>query len=156
LAIQKKKGKRTFTKTNSKIQDRPMQFEELIDFARKYVNRRISKNSSFLTLLREFSFRKEIRPSMIYKRAHMTRATYSNLINKKYHPSKKAVISIGLALELNQTDMKKLLEGAGYSFNNCFVLDLIVMSCIECKIFNLDMVNSLLVEMGEKPLSSDE
>jgi hypothetical protein len=133
----------------------PMQFEELVNVVNDYIKKNENKKD-FITLIREFSFKNNMSPSKIYKKAYMDRRIYSAMMKEKYHPSKKAVISIGLALKLNYLDMKKLLESAGFSFSNHFILDLAIMCCIKCGIYNLDIVNALLVELGEKSLNSIE
>jgi hypothetical protein len=132
-----------------------MQFEELVDVAKNYLSANTNKGD-FLSLLNEFIFRSNKKAYEIYKKAYMDRRTYSNLTRKKYNPSKKAVISIGMALELDYHKMKKFVESAGFSLSNYFTFDLVIMCCIEHKIYNLDIVNALLVELGEKPLNNME
>jgi hypothetical protein len=142
-------------KNSAMIEDNHMKFEELVNAVHRYI--KTNRNyDTFNKLLNEYTAKRGMTDSELYKKAFIDRRVYSRLVtNPKYHPGKRTVMTLGLALELNISDMVKFLESAGFCFNTCAVTDLAVMYCVEHGIYDIYMVNALLVEMGEKVLHKE-
>ena len=58
--------------------------------------------------------------SFLYKKAHILAKLFSKIRNPSYHPSRKTIIALGLALELDLLEFEALLQSANYalSLNN--------------------------------------
>ncbi len=109
-----------------------------------YINNN-KKDDKFQMLLFKYIDRLDKKDSEIYNKANIDRRLFSKIrSNKDYHPSKNTVISLGLALELNEDEIVSLLDSASYSlpFNNKF--DLIIRFCFINKIYDINEVNNLL------------
>lgn len=92
----------------------------------------------------------------IYKRAGLDRRLFSKIrSNKNYQPSKNTVFTLLLALKLDGDDAAILLSKAGYAFSFNKLTDIIIMFCIDQKIYDLYKVDELLLEYNQKPLASD-
>ncbi len=102
-------------------------------------------DDKFQMLLFKYIDRLDKKDSEIYNKANIDRRLFSKIrSNKDYHPSKNTVISLGLALNLNEDEIVSLLNSASYSlpFNNKF--DLIIRFCFINKIYDINEVNNLL------------
>ena len=66
--------------------------------------------------------------------------------NKDYHPSKETIILLGIALELNESEIVDFLESASYSLPKNSTYDLIIRFCFKEKIYNLNTINDLLYD----------
>ena len=112
------------------------------------INSFINNNKNddkFQMLLFKYIDRLNKKDSEIYNKANIDRRLFSKIrSNKDYHPSKNTVISLGLALELNEDEIVSFLNSASYSlpFNNKF--DLIIRFCFINKIYDINEVNNLL------------
>jgi hypothetical protein len=137
------------------IMDKNMEFQDLVVSIKKYIKKE-RNNAVFNYLLSEFRAQKNISDVDLYKNAYIDRRIYSHIVtNRRYHPSKRTVIALGLALNLNLDEMSELLARAGFCLSNCSVFDLAVMYCIENKVYDVNTVNALLVEVGEKILQKE-
>lgn len=72
----------------------------------------------------------------IYKAANIDRKLFSKLRKPDYKPSKKTVLQLAIALELNLDRTKDLLAKAGYAFSDAIMEDLIIMYFIENKCYD--------------------
>ena len=109
-----------------------------------YINNN-KNDDKFQMLLFKYIDRLNKKDSEIYNKANIDRRLFSKIrSNKDYHPSKNTIISLGLALNLNEDEIVSLLDSASYSlpFNNKF--DLIIRFCFINKIYNINEVNDLL------------
>ncbi|MDO4467523.1 MAG: hypothetical protein Q4C49_11070 [Bacillota bacterium] len=89
----------------------------------------------------------------VYKRARMDRKLFSKIrSDANYHPRKKTVIRLILALELSIQQAKDLLNSAGYSFSNSNKFDLIIKFFIEQNMYDIALINEALIEYKENPL----
>jgi hypothetical protein len=62
------------------------------------------------------------------------------------------VIALALALELNEEETDQLLRSAGFSLSNSDTFDLVILFCLEKRIYDLDEVNQALEYLHLKPL----
>ena len=72
----------------------------------------------------------------IYKAANIDRKLFSKLRKPDYKPSKKTVLQLAIAVELNLDRTKDLLAKAGYAFSDAIMEDLIIMYFIENKCYD--------------------
>jgi len=90
----------------------------------------------------------------IYTRASIDRKLFSKIRTKPdYHPSKRTILALGLALELNKADLNVLLEAAGYSLSKSETTDLVIQFFLEKNIYDIDLVNQGLDSLNLKPLT---
>lgn len=113
------------------LQENPFAFHTFIELLYYFINNKYPNKKD----------------SYIYKKAHINAKLFSKLRNPQYHPSKKTIIALGLALELSIDKFELLLNSAGYSLalNNQF--DIVIIYCIQNKIYNLFLVNEILYEI---------
>lgn len=91
----------------------------------------------------------------VYNKAGIDRRLFSKIrSNKDYQPSKNTVFSLAMALELDHTKTAKLLNKAGFDFSNNKLTDIIIMFCIENKIYDMYEIDTLLQQYKQKPLAS--
>jgi hypothetical protein len=127
-------------------------FEELVDDLKKFLLH--ERNfQTFKSIMEEHMTNKELTNSDVYSRALMERQLFSKIMTHKYyHPKKRNVIAIGMALELSMEEMTNLLLSCGFILSKHLLLDLTIMFCIERKIYNIDDINGLLFATGQEVL----
>lgn len=98
---------------------------------------------------------RQLTAAQCYKKAHIDRKLFSQIKNnRQYKPRKLTVLAFVMALELNKKEAYSLLRTAGYTFSDNDKIDLIIQYCIEHRIYNLDIVNTLLHKFGQPTLGS--
>jgi hypothetical protein len=130
-------------------------FRVTSDDVSKYVRENKSRDDFAHTL---DSKRKEkgLTPAALYKRAGIDRRQYSRFMGPEHrHPSMNTAISFGLALRLNRQEFDGFLQAAGYTLNRSSSRDVCIMYCLEKGIYDVEEVNVLLFEIGNKPLSRE-
>jgi hypothetical protein len=111
-------------------------------------------HTTFTTLVEEYKSERNMSNSELYKNAHLDRRLFHKMmIDRFYHPDKNTVILLGLGLKLTRKEMDILLATAGYKLSYSLINDLIIIFCIENKIYNVTDVNSLLFVKEQKILS---
>ena len=124
--------------------------EMLCDYecASPNINDFINENkdlNNFQTLLFKYIDDRNLKDSDVYNKVHIDRRLFSKIrSDSNYHPSKDTVILLGLSLELNESEIDKLLESASYSLPKNNHYDLIIRFCFINKIYDLFQVNELL------------
>jgi hypothetical protein len=92
-------------------------------------------------------------PSALYKGAWLDKKLYSKIMGERnYHPSKNTALAFGFSLGLEREPMDRLLKSAGYQFSNSSIFDLVIMFCLENRLYNLHDVNALLLSVDQKVL----
>jgi hypothetical protein len=151
--------------TNSKLSDSQTHFEytnvvlesKKLDPDKEKIKEFIKKNKikGFRDLLFKFIDDNNQVDAEVYKKALLDRRLFSKIrSNQDYHPNKKTVIALLLALKLELEQSLQLLKAAGYSLSESSVFDLVIVYCITHKIYDLDKVNEILEEMKLTPLGS--
>ena len=103
--------------------------------------------NDFQTMLFELIDNKSLKDSDVYNKVHIDRRLFSKIrSDKNYHPSKETVILLGIALELSENELDKLLDSASYSLPKNNTYDLILRFCFINKIFKISDINELLNE----------
>ena len=89
----------------------------------------------------------------VYKKAHLDRRIFSKIRNEKtYMPSKRTILAIAIALELDYEETLSLLHRAGYHLCIDIKADVIIKYFIENKIYDLFLINEVLDHYGFKTL----
>ena len=151
--------------TNSKLSDSQTHFEYTnvvlespkLDPDKEKIKEFIKKNKikGFRDLLFKFIDDNNQVDAEVYKKALLDRRLFSKIrSNQDYHPNKKTVIALLLALKLELEQSLQLLKAAGYSLSESSVFDLVIVYCITHKIYDLDKVNEILEEMKLTPLGT--
>ena len=92
---------------------------------------------------------REYTDAQVYKKALLDRKLFSKIRCKEdYNPSKKTVLALALALELNLDETIDLLARAGYALSPSSKSDLLVEYCIVKEKYDLLDVNALLFHYG--------
>lgn len=115
------------------------------------------RSEGFFACLTEFVKRCGMSEVACYKKANVSRQTWSKIVSLPYYcPSKQTIAAFAIALQLNLADTQKLMEEGGYSLSKSIIFDLIIRYCIEHDIYDTDKVDAILCDYGEKTLFSIE
>ncbi len=112
----------------------------------KFVPKTFSKQ--LLRLIKE----KDLNEIDVYKAANIDRKLFSKIRRSSYHPSRKTAIALILAAHLSYDEAIALLQLAGYSLSNYEKADVIIEFCLINKIYDLMLVNELLLEYTDATL----
>lgn len=113
-----------------------------------------SDNPSFAALLIQYirDYYENDAPS-VYRRAHVSRKTYSSIVSNELRPvSKQTAIMFALALQLQPVAADELLAAAGYALSRFILEDIVIRNCIDSEIYDLERVNEILLAQHAKPL----
>lgn len=109
------------------------------------------KQPTFQEKLLSHIIKKGMKNSEFYKAAYIDRKLFSAIYNdKNYQPKKETAVACCLGLRLKLSEAEKLLSLAGYSLSLSILWDRVVYYCIDNGITDIDAVNELLDELGEK------
>jgi hypothetical protein len=153
--------------TTSKLSDSQTHFEytnvvlespkQDLDPDKEKIKEFVKKNKikGFRDLLFKFIDDNNQIDAVVYKKALLDRRLFSKIrSNEDYHPNKKTVIALLLALKLELEQGLHLLKAAGYSLSESSVFDLVIVYCVTHELYDLDKVNEILEEMQLTPLGS--
>jgi hypothetical protein len=115
---------------------------------------------SFPVMLDRLREERGMKPPDLYKRAGVNRRYYWKIMGQR-HPNinKKMAIAYGLALELDRETMDALLRSAGYALSNNSGFDLVVMFCVERRIydfFEICHIAQTICEAAKIPVQGEE
>ena len=95
--------------------------------------------------------RKGMENSEFYKAALLDRKLFSAIKNNPdYQPKKETAVACCFGLQLCRQDAEKLLELAGYTLSMAIGWDRVIYYCLQNRIYDIDVVNEILWEEGEK------
>lgn len=96
-----------------------------------------------------------IKDSECYKKANVSKQIFSNIkSNNEYIPKKNTVLAFAIALRMDLSETKELLERAGYALSKSKLLDVIVEYFIENEKYDIDEINGVLFEYDQTLLGS--
>lgn len=106
--------------------------------------------------LDKFLDKHDMKESKFYTNANITKSHWSKIRAGKngYVPTRETVIAIGLTLQLTRKQMDGFLAKAGYALSDTKNFDLIIMYCIAMGIYDVQHVDFILEEHGQKLLSN--
>ena len=91
----------------------------------------------------------------VWKRANLDRKLFSKIqCNKNYHPKKKTVLALCIALQLNLEESKDLLARADWAFSPSSKVDLIVQKAIIDKHYDIMELNITLFKYTNETLGA--
>jgi O-acetyl-ADP-ribose deacetylase (regulator of RNase III) len=83
----------------------------------------------------------------VYRKANIDRKLFSKIrSNVNYTPSKKTILCLAIALELNVSQTNELLMKAGYTLSESSKLDVVVSYFLERGKYNILEINEILFE----------
>ena len=91
----------------------------------------------------------------VYRRAHVSRKTYSSIVSNELRPvSKPTAIRFALALQLSvfRNEVGNFLATAGYALSDSILEDIVVKACFGSEIYDVNRVNEILLRYNAKPL----
>ena len=94
----------------------------------------------------EKGFKKD---SDFYKKANITKQTFSKMKTPDYHPKKTTAVAAAIALELSLDGTNELLMKAGYCLSHSLRFDIIVEYFISEKIYDIDQINISLFDYDQ-------
>jgi len=86
--------------------------------------------------------------SDLYNKANISRQLYSSIISEKSNPSINVCIKLAFTLKLNNNECKYLMKKAGYTLASSSKYALIIRYCIHKNIYDLSVLNDLLIKNG--------
>lgn len=90
-----------------------------------------------------------------YKHANVSKQTWYKIMNDKfYKPNKKTVISFAVALELTLEETQDLLKSVGFILSSSSLFDVIIMYCLENRIYDVFEIDSVLFKYDQETLFS--
>ena len=89
----------------------------------------------------------------VWKRANLDRKHFSKIqCDENYHPKKKTVMALCIALELDLEQSKDLLARADWAFSPSSRMDLIVQKAIMDKMYDIYQLNLVLFQYTNETL----
>lgn len=86
-----------------------------------------------------------LKDSQVYKKANVDRRLYSKIrCGQDYHPRKRTILALAMALELNLEETEDLLARAGASLSETDLTDQIFVSFVSRKRYSVPEINELL------------
>ena len=105
--------------------------------------------STFSEYLLSLLMERDCKYSEVYKRAEISKALFSKILNNKdYQPKKDTAVQLAIGLQLDMPQTQKLLEKAGYTLTRGSKADLVVEYCIRRKYYSIAFINGLLDDCG--------
>lgn len=110
-------------------------------------------DETFSEMLLRLIDEKGLKDPEVYKKANVTKQTFSKIRNNsRYNPSKPTILGFAIALELNLDVAKDLLLKAGYALSKSNRFDVIISYFIESENYNIHEINEVLFAYKENLL----
>ncbi|MBP9988515.1 MAG: macro domain-containing protein [Ruminococcus sp.] len=88
-----------------------------------------------------------------YKKANVSKQTFSKIINNKnYNPNKKRVISFAISVQVTLDETEELLRTVGFSLSHSNMFDLIIEFYIKNGIYDIFEINAALYKYDQVTL----
>lgn len=115
----------------------------------------MARRSSFQKELFRLIDRSGLSDVQVYKKAGLDRKLFSKIrCDEAYTPSKRTVLALAAALELNLDETADLLNVAGFSLSPSSTFDIIIEYCFKNGIYDVMRINELLYHYSEPLLSA--
>jgi len=111
------------------------------------------QDDNFAVTLLKLINKKGMREVDVYKRANISKQTFSKIKNDaNYRPSKQTVLAFAIALKLTLDETDQFLRTAGFSLSGSHTGDRIVEFYITRKIYDIFEINIALYDYDQKLL----
>lgn len=126
-----------------------------IESARKIIkpiDERLAKfKKTFCDYLLDYISERGMSEVDVYKKARLDRRIFSKIRNaENYMPSKRTVLAIALAMELNIDEAQELLHKGGFALSPADKKDVVMSYFFENRIYDLFTINEVLDHYGFK------
>lgn len=130
-------------------------YSGLSGFIQERIDNLLAKfDHTFSNYLRDLIKSKGLTEIEVYKKACLDRRIFSKLRNdRSYKPSKRTILSVAFAMELNLNEAEDLLKQGGYALSEYSKFDVIIRFFFENQIYDLFLINEILDCYDFKPLS---
>ncbi len=115
----------------------------------------VSAGESFSSLVNGFMDRNRMSPKDVYTNACLSRQDFSRITKPGRGVKRGTVYSVAIGLRLDWNDTLRLLRSAGYAFREGNIFDAIMQFCIVKKIYDVEIINYLLYDRGQKTLANN-
>ena len=105
-----------------------------------------SFSQMMLRKMDEKGFKKD---SDFYKKANISKQTFSKMKSPDYHPKKTTAVAVVIALELSLDDANELLRKAGYCLSRSMRFDVIIEYFIEAHHYDVFEINEQLFKYDQ-------
>ncbi|MBQ9273414.1 MAG: hypothetical protein IJ228_01255 [Succinivibrio sp.] len=119
----------------------------------EYVKRAKEIDVSFGEYLVRLIHERELNEVEVYQRSHIDRRLFSKLRSQKNRPARRTVLALCFGLKLNYEEAQDFLRQAGYAFTRS-ISDLIVRFMLERELWDLDMVNEMMLCFEQQRIGS--
>ncbi len=108
------------------------------------------QDDTFAVTLLKLIDKKGLTDVECYKRANVSRKTFSKInTQKNYRPSKQTVLAFAVGLQLTLEETETLLRTAGFSLSRCYVADKIVEYFIRSGNYDIFEINAALYQYDQ-------
>lgn len=120
----------------------------------KFIEQSLTQET-FADLVISFMNKNGMSPAEVYTNANLSRQDFSRVTTRGKGVTRPTVFSMAIGLQLNWNETKLLMLSAGYAFRSNSMFDLILMFCITNKLYDVEVINELLYERGQKTLATN-
>lgn len=107
------------------------------------------QDETFSQMMLRIMAEKGLKPADVYNAANLDRKAFSKIkTNVNFHPNKLTAVSVAVGLRLTVKEAQRLLRTAGYSLSYSDKFDLIIMYCLDNKIYKYMEINFMLDDYG--------
>ncbi|MBQ6555552.1 MAG: hypothetical protein IJL89_09990 [Firmicutes bacterium] len=98
----------------------------------------------------ELIAKKGLTDDEIRQKSNINKTVLTKLRAHSLVPSKRTLIQLAIAMELDINDAEWLLQSAGYEFSRASMGDLAARFFIECKLYDMKLINDVIDSLGYK------